>query len=59
MIKRCANEWFMSSYKVGLMLRCYVKWVAKWVNEHNLNGYMKKDSEKYMFVTIMCKIFKP
>jgi len=29
------------------------EWVAKWANEHNLSGY--KDSENYMFVTIMCK----
>ena len=42
----------MSNYKVGLRLRCYVKRVAKWANEHNLSGYMKKDSEKYMFVTM-------
>ena len=45
----------MSNYEVGLRLRCYVKWAAKWLNEHNLSGYMKKGSEKYMYVTIACK----
>ena len=36
----------MSNYKVGLRLRCYLKWVAKWANEYKLSGYMNKGSEK-------------
>ena len=44
-----------SNSKVGLRWRCYVKWVAKWANKHKLSGYMKKGSEKHIYVTIMFK----